>query len=238
MNKKAIITMAVTASITMAGFSGITKAEAASNSCNAVQNQVVKKKICSPVISKLCPNQSGNNGNINQNPNMEDSVIDTIPSPEQSVPEVSVPDTDTSISEGEGNNGTTNETVSEISAFEQQVIDLTNAERAKSGLEPLTLDKELSAVARKKSEDMQANSYFSHTSPTYGSPFDMMKQFGISYSAAAENIAQGQTTPEEVVNAWMNSEGHRANIMNTSYTHIGVGYVANGNYWTQMFISK
>lgn len=85
---------------------------------------------------------------------------------------------------------------------------------------------------------MQANNYFSHTSPTYGSPFDMMQQYGISYQSAGENIARGQSTPEEVVRAWMNSEGHRANILNGNYTHIGVGFEQNGNYWTQMFIRK
>ena len=66
----------------------------------------------------------------------------------------------------------------------------------------------------------------------------MMKNFGISYKSAGENIAQGQTTAKAVVNAWMNSEGHRANILNKNYTHIGVGYVKDGNYWTQMFIQK
>ena len=78
--------------------------------------------------------------------------------------------------------------------------------------------------------------YFSHTSPTYGSPFDMMKSFGISYRAAGENIAKGQTTPAAVVNAWWNSAWHRQNMLNASYTQIGVGYVADGKYWTQMFI--
>ncbi|WP_371932311.1 CAP domain-containing protein [Bacillus sp. WLY-B-L8] len=125
-----------------------------------------------------------------------------------------------------------------LSAFEQKVVDLTNAERAKQGLPALKVDAALSKVARIKSEDMQKNHYFDHTSPTYGSPFDMMKQFGISYKSAGENIAQGQRTPEEVVQAWMNSAGHRANILNSGYTHIGVGYVENGNYWTQEFISK
>ena len=83
---------------------------------------------------------------------------------------------------------------------------------------------------------MKDNNYFSHTSPTYGSPFEMMKKFGISYKTAGENIAQGQITPQAVVNGWMNSSGHRANILNASYNRIGVGYVAEGNYWTQMFI--
>lgn len=127
---------------------------------------------------------------------------------------------------------------SAVSAYEQKVVELTNQERAKNGLKPLALDTELSKVAREKSRDMQSKGYFSHTSPTYGSPFDMMKKFGISYRSAGENIAMGQRTPEEVVKAWMNSSGHRANILNSSYTHIGVGHVATGNYWTQMFIGK
>ena len=66
----------------------------------------------------------------------------------------------------------------------------------------------------------------------------MMKDFGITYRAAGENIAKGQSTPQMVVNAWMNSSGHRANILNSSFTEIGVGYVSSGNYWTQMFIGK
>ncbi|WP_299093390.1 CAP domain-containing protein [uncultured Metabacillus sp.] len=126
----------------------------------------------------------------------------------------------------------------QLSEYEQQVVDLTNQERAKQGLPALKVDLELSKVAREKSADMQRNNYFSHTSPTYGSPFDMMKKFGITYKTAGENIAKGQRTPQEVVNAWMNSEGHRKNILSSNYTHIGVGYVAEGNYWTQQFIGK
>ncbi|MGZ7148466.1 CAP domain-containing protein [Bacillus sp. BC08] len=125
-----------------------------------------------------------------------------------------------------------------LSEFEQRVVELTNAERARQGLPALKIDTELSKVARVKSEDMQKNNYFDHNSPTYGSPFDMMKKFGISYTSAGENIAQGQRTPEEVVQAWMNSAGHRANILNNGFTHIGVGYVESGNYWTQQFITK
>ncbi|WP_416807934.1 CAP domain-containing protein [Bacillus thuringiensis] len=125
-----------------------------------------------------------------------------------------------------------------LSEFEQRVVELTNAERTKQGLPALKIDTELSKVARIKSEDMQKNNYFDHNSPTYGSPFDMMKKFGISYTSAGENIAQGQRTPEEVVQAWMNSAGHRANILNNGFTHIGVGYVESGNYWTQQFITK
>lgn len=125
-----------------------------------------------------------------------------------------------------------------ISSFAQQVIDLTNVQRKKNGLPALKADVKLSGVAQKKSVDMEQNHYFSHTSPTYGSPFDMMRDFGVSYNAAGENIAMGQRTPQEVVTAWMNSEGHRKNILSPNFTHIGVGFDKNGYYWSQMFIGK
>ena len=123
-----------------------------------------------------------------------------------------------------------------VTAYENEVIRLVNVERSKQGLKSLDSDWQLSRVARYKSQDMKDKGYFSHTSPTYGSPFEMMKSFGISYRTAGENIAKGQKTPAAVVNAWMNSSGHRANILKSSFTKIGVGYVANGSYWTQMFI--
>ncbi|WP_264739306.1 CAP domain-containing protein [Cytobacillus firmus] len=126
----------------------------------------------------------------------------------------------------------------EINNFESKVIELTNAERQKNGLNALKSDNPLSNVAQAKSNDMQQKNYFSHTSPTYGSPFDMMRDFGVNYSSAGENIAMGQQTPEQVVQAWMESEGHRKNILNGTFTHIGVGYTENGSYWTQMFIAK
>ena len=129
-------------------------------------------------------------------------------------------------------------TDSSVLNFEREVVRLVNVERTKAGLKELTYDWELSRVARIKSQDMKDNKYFSHNSPTYGSPFDMMKSFGIRYRSAGENIARGQATPQAVVNAWMNSSGHRANILNPSFTHIGVGYVASGRYWTQMFVGK
>ena len=125
-----------------------------------------------------------------------------------------------------------------VSSYESEVVRLVNIERQKNGLTPLSEDWQLSRVARYKSEDMRDKRYFSHTSPTYGSPFDMMRAFGISYRSAGENIARGQQSPEAVVRAWMNSSGHRANILNKSFTHIGVGYAKAGHYWTQMFISK
>ena len=125
-----------------------------------------------------------------------------------------------------------------ISAIEQAVLDLTNAERQKAGLQPLQADRNLMNSARQKSTDMASNNYFSHTSPTYGSPFDQMKANGVTYKSAAENIAMGQRTAEEVVKGWMESPGHRQNILTPEFTHIGIGFDQNGNYWTQQFIQK
>jgi uncharacterized YkwD family protein len=126
-----------------------------------------------------------------------------------------------------------------VGAYEQQVVELVNKERAAAGLPALKMNTKLAGVAEKKAEDLRDKNYFDHQSPTYGSPFDMMKQFGIKYSTAGENIAKGQKTPSEVMNGWMNSPGHRANILNANYTEIGVGYVTDSNgttYWVQHFI--
>lgn len=127
----------------------------------------------------------------------------------------------------------------DVKAQESEVVRLVNAERAKRGLPALKENWQLSRVARYKSQDMINRSYFSHTSPTYGSPFKMMESFGLRYSAAGENIAKGQRTPQEVMNSWMNSAGHRNNILSPIYTEIGVGLARSKTgvaYWTQMFI--
>ena len=141
--------------------------------------------------------------------------------PEIEVPEVEAPETDSN------------------SAFASEVLSLVNAERAKNGLSALTLASDLSSVAQKHSEDMAKNNYFSHTSLSGKSPFDRIKDAGISYRTAAENIAAGQKTPSEVVKGWMNSEGHRKNILNASFTKMGLGYATSNSgyktYWTQVF---
>ena len=124
-----------------------------------------------------------------------------------------------------------------VLSYESEVIRLVNEVRRENGLKALTANWELSRVARYKSQDMLNKGYFSHTSPTYGTPSQMIKAFGLSFRTAGENIARGYPTPQAVVNGWMNSSGHRA-ILNASYTQIGVGYVAQGNYWTQMFIGS
>ncbi len=122
----------------------------------------------------------------------------------------------------------------------QQILTLVNAERAKAGVDPLTLSTEVSSVAQVKSDDMAKNGYFDHNSPTYGSPFDMLSEFGVSYRTAGENIAKGQQTPEAVMKAWMNSSGHKANILSPNFKQLGVGYSANNGspVWVQMFIAK
>ena len=125
---------------------------------------------------------------------------------------------------------------STVTSYKAEVIRLVNEIRQQNGLRPLTANWELSRVARYKSQDMADRSYFAHNSPTYGSPGQMIKAFGLSYRTAGENIAKGYASPQAVVNGWMNSSGHRANILNASYTQIGVGYVARSNHWTQMFI--
>lgn len=152
---------------------------------------------------------------------------------------VNVPQQNQTVSTGKTSGSSNKSGV--LSAYERQVINLTNQQRAKYGLAPLKISTSLSKMAGVKAADMRDNNYFSHTSPTYGSPFNMMKEFGIPFSYAGENIAAGQPTPQSVVTAWMNSPGHRANILNSHYTMIGVGYVKGGSYgsyWVQEFISK
>lgn len=126
----------------------------------------------------------------------------------------------------------------QIGSFEAKVIELVNQERTKAGLKPLKADVPLTNGARLKSQDMRDKGYFSHTSPTYGSPFQMMSSLGIKWQAAGENIAAGYSTPETVMKGWMNSPGHKNNILSPKWTKMGVGYARGGSYgyyWTQWF---
>ncbi|WP_257349312.1 CAP domain-containing protein [Pseudalkalibacillus decolorationis] len=130
-----------------------------------------------------------------------------------------------------------NESNFALTADEQQMVDLVNQEREKAGLAPLKVDPELTKVARIKAKDMIENNYFSHNSPTYGSPFDMMKQFGVDYNTAGENIA-GNGSVEGAHTSLMNSQGHRENILGSQYTEVGIGIVDGGQYgkmFVQMF---
>ena len=143
-------------------------------------------------------------------------------------------------SSGNTSSGNTNTTTSELTADEKEVFDLINAKRTANGLSALKIDDELQNVARIKAQDMVDNNYFSHTSPIYGSPFDMIKKFGISYRTAGENIA-GNSSNSGAVNAWMNSSGHKANILNSSFNYTGIGVVKSPKYgkvYVQMFMGK
>ena len=127
-----------------------------------------------------------------------------------------------------------------ISADEQKLLNLINVERAKAGVSPLSFDMTLLKISRLKAKDLVDNNYFAHQSPTYGSPFDMMKQFGVSFKSAGENIA-GNSSIENAVQAWMNSEGHRKNILNPSFNFTGVGIVNSPKYgyvFVQQFIGR
>jgi uncharacterized YkwD family protein len=127
-----------------------------------------------------------------------------------------------------------------LTAQEQQMLSLVNQARSQANVPALQVDMELTKMARIKSQDMIDNNYFSHNSPKYGSPFDMMKSFGINFVAAGENIAGNQTV-QAAQNALMNSPGHRKNILSTDYTHIGIGIRQGGQFgimFTQDFISK
>lgn len=198
---------------------------------NSINNSVPKKEIkvkenINPEI-KTKPNEKTNNEtkpkpktetkpkNKNESPSKVESNTTTNTQPKPSVPP------------------------SSSRQFEIEVIRLVNIERQKIGLVSLVESKSLSNVARYKSKDMITYNYFSHESPTYGSPFNMIKKFGITYKYAGENLAAGQPTPESVVISWMNSPSHKQNILNENFTKIGIGYIKDNNgypFWTQMFI--
>ncbi len=137
-------------------------------------------------------------------------------------------------------NSSGTQTSSNMNSDEKEIFNLINQQRTNNGLSALKVDNEVQRVARIKAEDMVTNNYFSHTSPTYGSPFDMLKSFKISYKTAGENIAANSSN-SGAVNAWMNSSGHKANILNSSFNYTGIGVVNSSKYgkiFVQMFIGK
>ena len=142
-----------------------------------------------------------------------------------------------------GNNtggSTSGSQTTSLSADEKEVFDLINNQRTNNGLKALQIDSEVQRVARIKAQDMVDNNYFAHESPTYGTPFQMLKSFKISYKTAGENIA-GNSSNSAAVTAWMNSSGHKANILNGNYNYTGIGVVSSSKYgkvYVQMFIGK
>ena len=159
--------------------------------------------------------------NQSENPSTPDGSQPENPgTPDNNQPEnPSVPDTDT-----------------ENANFVRQVVNLVNQERAKAGLSPVTADTSIQAAAQVRAKEIEKS--FSHTRPDGSSFSTALTQQGVTYRGSGENIAWGQKTPEQVMNGWMNSDGHRANILNKNFTKIGVGYHQNAsgtNYWTQLF---
>lgn len=155
--------------------------------------------------------------------------------PNINVPDDNQPETDT---ETPDNNQPETDTEAPALSYAEQVVKLVNEERAKVGAGALTLDKEIETAALVRAKEIETS--FSHTRPDGRSFSTALTDAGITFRSSGENIAWGQRSPEEVVNAWMNSDGHRANILNTNFTKIGVGHYQNSagrNYWTQLFIN-
>lgn len=141
---------------------------------------------------------------------------------------------------GGSSSGSQDSTTATLSADEKEVFDLINKQRTNNGLKALKIDSEVQRVAKIKAQDMVDNNYFAHESPTYGTPFNMLKSFKISYKTAGENIA-GNSSNSGAVTAWMNSSGHKANILNGNYNYTGIGVVSSSKYgkvYVQMFIGR
>ncbi len=174
--------------------------------------------------------------------NTPETDIPEVDIPEINIPDNNIPDNDNSSNDSSIENTTPEETPEEDSsddnmhAFVKEVVNLVNKERAKEGLSPLTIDTKVQAAAQVRAVECEQS--FSHTRPNGSSFATALKEQNVSYQSAGENIAWGQRSPQAVMDGWMNSEGHRANIMNPNFTTIGVGYYQNANgtnYWCQLF---
>ena len=156
------------------------------------------------------------------------------PAPDTNLPENNAPESGTP--ESDAPEADTPDADSTHHAYIRRIVELVNVERAKEGLSALTLENDMTDAAMVRAKEIQSS--FSHTRPNGSSFATALKEAGVSYNRAGENIAWGQRSPEEVVNAWMNSSGHRANIMSASFSRIGVGYLTNASgtpYWVQLF---
>lgn len=179
-----------------------------------------------------------NSGNTNNDTDKNDSTADDTSADDTTADDTTTNEAttnETTTNDNTANDNTTNDstvdTSSSVSAYAQKVVDLVNEERAKEGLSPLQLDLDVTNAAQVRAKEIQSS--FSHTRPDGRSCFTALDEAGVSYRGAGENIALGQKTPEQVMNDWMNSEGHRKNIMNPNFKYIGVG--VDGNAWTQLF---
>ena len=210
-------------------------AEATNNAnCGTANTNCGKANTTSGTAKANCGTANTNCGTANTNCGTTNTSCGTPSTPSCGTP--TTPSSGTpSTPPSETPSGDTSSTASEL---EVKMVSYVNAERVAAGLAPLKINDELTLVARTKAQDMIDDDYFSHTSPTYGSPFDMMKSFGVSYRTAGENIAINSSV-EGAHTAFMNSQGHRENILKSSYTEIGIGIAKNAGgrvYVSQMFI--
>lgn len=253
MRKATIFAMALMAGITLAG--NPLKVEAAPANSTVIKKVVVKDgsslKECleqlkcgqlgnSIVITIPCIPGTGEELPDNNTPESEapDNNVPEKPDTNKPVtPDTNKPVTpDNNVPETPETETPDNNTDVDYHAYVLRVVELVNEERAKVGLKPLTLQKNITDAAQVRA--IETVTSFSHTRPDGRHFATALKEAGVSYRGAGENIAWGQKTPEQVMNGWMNSAGHRANILNEKYTSIGVGYYQNGsgvNYWTQLF---
>ena len=186
-------------------------------------------------LDELCGQLNGNTTTITfPGCNLPESKPEITPPSEdtstpENKPEITPPSEDTNTPENKP------EADKELT-FAEQVVELVNQERTKAGLNAVTLDKSIASAALVRAKEIETS--FSHTRPN-GSKFSTaLTEQGVTFKGAGENIAWGQKSPEAVMQAWMNSEGHRANILNKNFTKIGVGYYQNAagrNFWTQLF---
>lgn len=179
-----------------------------------------------------CPETDAPGSNLPEI-NVPDSNVPDSNLPGNDAPGTQLPDTEIPDIEAPG---TEIPDDGEYHRYVQQIVNLVNIERGKAGLAPLTLDKKVTAAAQIRATEIRRS--FSHTRPNGSNFATALREENVSYRRAGENIAWGQPSPEAVVKAWMNSSGHRANILSKSFTKIGVGYVQhNGrNYWSQLFV--
>lgn len=224
----------------------------------AVNNQYILK-LCSPTFSYITSNGNELSEKLNScieklneqmakcdkdlpENNFSDPCPDKNDPPLQEEEKPALPETNNPSEEGDTPSAdeniiiSSNQTAKEA-ALAAEVVDLVNKERASRGLNALSQDPSLQAAAQKRSQEQTVN--FSHTRPNGNSCFSVLPEYGITYNGAGENIAFGQETPAEVVKAWMNSEGHKSNIISENFTDIGVGcYISPSGtiYWSQMFI--
>ncbi|WP_243002701.1 CAP domain-containing protein [Lachnotalea glycerini] len=219
--------------------------DAAQSNCNSnsscITNDCTQSSACSNNVLSDYIQSEDTSQSCNQTANTSADDVQEIDTKDQTVEEVIAEDsskdtTTVTTPEETKDTTTTDQTTTSNSSYAQQVVDLVNVERAKEGLAALTIDTNVEKAAMVRANEIQTK--FEHVRPDGSGFVTALKEQNVTYKGAGENIAWGQKTPEEVVTAWMNSPGHRANIMNKNYVHIGVGNLQNSSgtqYWVQLF---